>query len=180
MKVFVINLERRKDRLEQLNIPFEYEVFKATDGIYVHGNDTDKRYRAHLGCKDSHIRLLKKIVEDDLPMAMICEDDVHFVKNNFSMPMSFDLLLLGGKNVGNIIDINDKWRLVERFHGTHCYIITKDFAKRLIVHLESTKQHKIDLAISQFLTQGKCFILKQPIAIQNDGYSDIQFKTISH
>jgi hypothetical protein len=28
----VINLERRTDRLSSINLPFEYNVFKATDG----------------------------------------------------------------------------------------------------------------------------------------------------
>lgn len=178
MKTFVINLERRKDRLESLDIPFDYEVFNATDGIYTYPDTIDKRIRGHMGCKDSHIRLLKKIIEDDLPMAMVCEDDVYFSKKTFKLPLSFDLMLLGGLNVGDIIPINENWQLVERFFGTHCYIITQDFAKRLVVHLEKTKQHKIDLAISEYLQYGKCFILSKPIAHQKDGYSDIQFKQI--
>ena len=32
IKTYIINLERRTDRLNKLKIPFDYELFAATDG----------------------------------------------------------------------------------------------------------------------------------------------------
>ena len=31
IKSYVINLKRRTDRLDEINLPFNYEIFEATD-----------------------------------------------------------------------------------------------------------------------------------------------------
>lgn len=91
---FVINLEkdieRRKNitaQLEKLNI--QYEVFPAVDGRSlsesVLGNvyDPMKAFnagegaltRGELGCALSHVGVYRKVIEENIPFAMVVEDD---------------------------------------------------------------------------------------------------------
>jgi len=74
MKSFVINLERRKDRLKTLNIPFRYELFKAVDGTKM--EDVPFANQGWTGCYYSHKTLLEHVQKEKLPYAIILEDDV--------------------------------------------------------------------------------------------------------
>ena len=95
MKTFVINLERRQDRKENINkiFPknFEYEFFKATDGKYLKGtndiyniflgNDFNWR-RGVIGCALSHYNIWKKLLDDtSSDYYCIFEDDISLSKN---------------------------------------------------------------------------------------------------
>ena len=89
---FIINLERRKDRLEKITkelnyMGWEYEVFKAVDT-----ND-------HRGCSLSHSEIIKLSKERGYDDVLIIEDDCTF------MPYS--------KNLSN--EISSKYENVEYF-----------------------------------------------------------------
>ena len=94
MKVFVINLETSRERrqymerqLAALDIPAEF--FPAVDGRRLTEDEVGqlsnqvwfRRYvgremtRADLGCSLSHILVYRKIVEENLPCALVLEDD---------------------------------------------------------------------------------------------------------
>jgi hypothetical protein len=65
---FVINLERRPDRLESLikemdYIGWEFEIFKAVDK------------NSHVGCSLSHIEIIKLAKEKEYESVLIIEDD---------------------------------------------------------------------------------------------------------
>ncbi len=96
MVYYVINLDRRKDRLdyikaemERYNMPFSR--FPAIE-----------RSPGWKGCRDSHIQLLKQHVNDDKPFCIL-EDDVYFIGDMdrlsvcmADLPYNFDCLYLGG------------------------------------------------------------------------------------
>ena len=93
MKVYLVNLERRPDRLqemtEQLNsLGIEFERIDAVDGNHIK-NSTDyfspKRFflenrrnyvPGEVGCALSHINIWKKIVYENIDYALVLEDDV--------------------------------------------------------------------------------------------------------
>ena len=62
LKKFIINLKRRDDRLKELNLPFDYTIFDATDGK-VSFSDYPVKQQGFMGCWDSHRRLFDKIKE---------------------------------------------------------------------------------------------------------------------
>lgn len=94
-KVFVINLDRSPERLEQMamqlkNIGLDFERISAVDGNaqtdeflnkYYSSKLNRKKYyaplkKAEIGCYISHLKACEKIVRDNLDYAIILEDDI--------------------------------------------------------------------------------------------------------
>jgi glycosyl transferase, family 25 len=85
MKVFVINLDRSPDRLARMeeqarNIGFSFERVPAIDGRTMTqpflGNTFDGLLTpGEVGCYASHLLCCQKIGEQNLPYAMVLEDD---------------------------------------------------------------------------------------------------------
>jgi len=99
MKIFVVNLkssvERRKimeKQLDDLGLPFEIleavngktlgeeEIMKHYDGNY-YSRKPDYFTPGMAGCTISHYNLYKKIVEEDIEVALILEDDMQLSKD---------------------------------------------------------------------------------------------------
>lgn len=108
-KVFVINLRRRPDRLEDFfkRCPYsEVSVVEAVDGFdpityslsrevhpstnqlylrhraILHDSPTSRRLRhGEFGCMASHVKIYSTMVEQGIPHAVIFEDDVFFTPN---------------------------------------------------------------------------------------------------
>jgi len=108
-KVYLINLENdtdkyqiMKSKLDKLNIKFE--LFKAIDGhklnnckLLNHGN------KGAVGCKMSHMEIIKNAKYNNYSKILILEDDLYFW-NNFNE--RFNSLYK------NLIDIDKNWKLV--------------------------------------------------------------------
>ena len=115
---YVINLERRKDRIEQFrknpNLKDVTSVWKATEGrkltmnqdlARLFRNNDFKWKKAVMGCALSHMGLWKKLAEDPIAKTyLIMEDDVKFSPDWFgkwmgmasSVPADADVIYLGG------------------------------------------------------------------------------------
>ncbi len=182
MKTYVINLPHRKDRIEQLKVPeviaSEYEIFKASDGARF-TFERSKRMRGHMGCWDSHRRLMEKIRDEDNGMTLILEDDCDFndkvlilSKYMRELPEDWDLLYLGGINQDAPESYSDHLDLAKNILQTHAYIIRDKFIPTL---LETLTNHrwKVDIVFSEAIKRGKCFICTPPIAVQRESHSDI-------
>ncbi len=102
-KIFYINLDKdveRDDRMKrQLTVcNFDFERVTATWGKDVYLNqdlyDSQKSIAinghdmtpAEIGCADSHLRVMKKIIDEQIPWAVVMEDDV-------IIPPQFKLIL---------------------------------------------------------------------------------------
>jgi GR25 family glycosyltransferase involved in LPS biosynthesis len=183
VKTFVINLERRTDRLNELKIPFEYEVFSATDGRKSFDNE---RYSSHelgqLGCRDSHKRLLSKIYEDGVEHCLIFEDDVELC-NNFEfkleeiikeLPEDWDMVYLGGWNLGEKKSYTNKLNIAEKVYTTHSYLIRRKFIPLLIDEINKDECKKVDVIFSVLQKQNKCFIASPILCWQRKGFSDVE------
>ena len=163
MKHFVINLKRRPDRLEQFfqRCPYtDVEVIPAFDGKNMSQESKkeklliDKfpkdRQPGAIGCSITHLRIWKRMVNENIPIAMIFEDDCMFDSRfkDFDFDThSFNILYPGGRFQQNftipstaMIPISDTiyqhndsvWN--NRFHErtTHCYILKLKLARFLI------------------------------------------------
>lgn len=88
MKIFVINLARSTERrasmekqLSQLNL--DYEFIEAIDGSQLSYSDIITETKplnyalscGEVGCALSHIKIYKKIKMENIPLALILEDD---------------------------------------------------------------------------------------------------------
>ena len=169
MRKFVINLKRRPDRLEQFfqRCPYpreSIEVVSAFDGKNPNGECKKERklmsrfpsdrQPGAVGCSISHLRIWKKIVNENINISMIFEDDCNFSPNFLDFmerlqpfPESIKILYPGGRFQPNftvppeaMIKVNDhiyehndtNWK--NHFHErtTHFYILTYQMAKFLI------------------------------------------------
>lgn len=168
MKKFVINLKRRPDRLEKFFTRCPYpkdsiEVIQAFDGKSINDETKKERKLVHkfkaglpmgaVGCFISHLRIWKKMVNDNIPVAMIFEDDAQFNENfydfmeSMEIPEKVNLLYFGGRFSKNVTipdyameSINNKvyrhitepWDMRLHERTTHGYILTSKLAKFLI------------------------------------------------
>ena len=173
MKHFVINLKRRPDRLENFFKKYPYpkesiEVVYGFDGKNQSlENKKEKKFYARfpnyrnpgeIGCFISHLRIWKKMVNENIPVAMIFEDDALFNENfkefmeTLILPENFKLLFPGGRFTKDFICppqtikmINDKiyshnydnWVNALHERTAHCYILTIETARLFIAILDT-------------------------------------------
>ena len=138
IKTYVINLDKRPDRLSDLKLPLAWERFSATDGQkYINNIPKERGWR---GCYDSHTRLIKKIISENYDLYIVFEDDVD-VSDDFmdklsniinNLPENWELLFLGGWNVGKKIKINDNVDLAKKVYCMHAYVFKPETAKKLL------------------------------------------------
>jgi GR25 family glycosyltransferase involved in LPS biosynthesis len=122
-KNFLINLERRPDRLYNFNnkTPIkEYSLIYGFDGLNTE-NITDRETieklakfnnlrKGEIGCFMSHIHIFEKIVEENIDNALIMEDDCIFCDNFYQIfekvykySFLYDILYLGGRFLPNYV-----------------------------------------------------------------------------
>lgn len=156
-KKFVITVEdnstsvfakRKRDTINRLN-GVEFEFFKGVDGRLVDKKMyEDKGSRltyGQLGCALSHLEICKKMINEDIDIALVMEDDCDFndnisnIKEYMEMlPSDWGLLYVGYLPNSYISNPNYKklYKItkndIKNVCGTHCMAMTKDFAK--IVH----------------------------------------------
>ncbi len=124
--VFVINLKRSTERrtnienqLQQLGL--RYEIIDATDGSTLNTEELKDLYdqeaslkylkvpitKNEVACADSHLRIYEKMVREDIPYALVLEDDVALNKritevlsSAFLTKHTFDWLQIDYARVG--------------------------------------------------------------------------------
>jgi GR25 family glycosyltransferase involved in LPS biosynthesis len=174
-QIFVINLDRDKERMQKMDILLEGINYKRYPAIYGKDlsnkeiiNKTSKLCRNILcnkgviGCALSHMNLWKQLIEDkENLMYIIFEDDLIYLdKNNLdnlinfidNTNYSFDLIYLyclGVCKTMKDIQINDNLFLYKSMIPTTTagYIITKEGAKKLLSYLDNVKYH-IDISMA--------------------------------
>ncbi len=209
-RIFVINLERRVDRLDRFKelsnkIEFEYDIFYAVDGksidkdspiegrkLQIESNEFyrsfDDYFLGQLGCILSHIRLLKHCRENNIKNVLILEDDVEFSDefqsrfDNFtkSFNQEWDMIYLSG----SLVEISDEFNSYSKLltcHTTHSYAVNYSAYDYLIERLESDMLSKpVDVVYSLLHSNIKSWITMPFLTYQSDGFSDIQNDFVSY
>lgn len=145
LKKFVINLDKRPDRLQEFfsrYIDMDVERFSAIDGRHIHLNnsfsDIDKflfsildnnlkHNPGILGCWSSHVNLWETLKNsDDYDAFVIFEDDVFFVsgfKEKFELILNeineeTDIIYFGGRFSPDFVprNVNSEWEKVGNFY----------------------------------------------------------------
>jgi GR25 family glycosyltransferase involved in LPS biosynthesis len=168
MQIFVINLKKRIDRKNKMEtILKKYNIFEncnfitAIDGEYELDNynfsvidnwfDPFKNRnikKGEIATTLSHYAVWKKIVDENISMALILEDDIEFSDNIENMldylneymkkNSELDSCYLGRNplnytlNLGDEIIINDYLLKAKSSYNNHAYILTYNGAKKLI------------------------------------------------
>ena len=200
-KVFILNLDRRVDRMEEMKALMKemgiwnWERFSAIRPKYKSINPEsysgynrimrlNKKYvKGSIGCKLSHIEILKLAKKNNYRNILILEDDVEFNgslnkidigKRELGNNVRWDIIYLGMnkckyKELERCVFINK----VESGLCTHAYIVNyRSYAKIIKILEKSTKQ--IDLEYQDRIKTGElqCYIIPNQFN-QNSSYSDI-------
>ncbi len=121
--------------------------------------------KGEIGCLLSHKKIYEKMVKENIPNALILEDDVEFdntlykaLKLSTNFPREAEFVFLGYwnadlKNINKMISFRGRHRLssslslirfTSNVHGNYGYFITKNGAKKLLKHLNKPLFMPID------------------------------------
>jgi hypothetical protein len=181
-KIYCINL---KDRTEKRQ--FMANQFKKFN-MKVSFFNAIRHKKGYIGCLLSHLEIIKMAKKNKYSKVLVLEDDCLFTKNVSLDPQKFpkywNLLYLGGNvkkvlepNLKNTTDFNDKQWVRMSCHTTHAYIINSNCYDKVIKDLEVYKK-EVDVYYND--SDLISYILNPQIAMQREGWSDIEKKKINY
>ncbi len=179
-KAYVINLDRRTDRMESFRkniFPCEVERFSAIETI-----------DGGMGCNLSHLEILKQqhtfpfiVLEDDCVMTHPWSD---VEKAMSQLPDNWDALWLGATLDTAVKRHSENLYRLKKAYCTHCIVyntqeIVDYVLEGLPKFLNTTKGKMIiDLFYYEYVQEHfNCFITYPMMALQAEGFSDIMKRT---
>ena len=178
LDTYVINLRERTNKKEYIEKHFkerniQYNFFLA-----------DKHEDPKRGCLESHLTIIKGAIKKGVDYLFIMEDDCKYIRNSDAMnkpPDNWDMIYLGG-TVHRIIDKKYKGYARVQCWTTHAYIINlknKEFVNKLL-EMENY-EHEIDrFYLEKVHPNFNAYVCDPMIAIQKEGFSDIENKEVSY
>jgi hypothetical protein len=164
-----INLKSRPDRKKQIiyqskKWKFDIEFFNA---------EINKQSPV-TGCWDSHLSVISDAKNKNNDYVWIIEDDTIFDKCPTVIPdppSDWGMIYMGGTIV-RAEPFSDYYERVVSVLSTHSYIIRKNLYDSIPIQFQG---EPIDVWLSKHIQPNfPCYILKDPISCQSDGYSDIE------
>lgn len=172
MKIVVINLEKRIDRLAEMKaqakeLDFTFERFEA-----IAGKGNPHLRNGQWGCYQSHKAILERcetlmVMEDDCILMPDYKEKL--VECMSELPEDWDILYLGGWKV-HTEPYSDNLLRAERVLTTHGYIVRDKFTHTLLNEMKNID--KVDVCFAR--TPGNKFICNPILAVQRESYSDVE------
>ena len=190
-QVYVINLDKRKDRLEHIKKQFsEYDIsfrrVSAVDGHQCKNKPENASINdGEWGCTLSHIKVLKNARKNGYEQFLVFEDDVVFEDNflerfeNYykQLPSKWEMFYLGA-NTTHDQKIKEISRNVKRtFHSltTHSYALKSKICGKILNTIENNKNKKpVDNIYTSIQKEHNVYVFKPNIVIQMEGYSNVR------
>ena len=182
-KVVVINLDRRQDRMEQLDpqlkrLGIEYERYSAIDGLAEGINPI------HAG-RMSHIEVMKQVTG----LTLILEDDALFV-DDFNqrfeevmpdLPSDWDIFYLGAlvdRTSGKLIPVNKHWHRQVVSTGTQAYCVNPKKLEYFIQEQTKSDLH-VDVCFRVLAEHTNAYIAQPNLVTQFPSYSDLRMMEVN-
>lgn len=183
-RIFVINLAKRTDRWATCVEIFQtfgitrFERFEAIGGVV----DEHGRVNGNAGCTASHRAVLDLIIEQQIPRALVLEDDFEptrgdlmecFANWSRELPIDWDFLYLGG-HYGEppISRVSPHIIRCGQMLTTSSYGITLAMAKKLAPSISGVGP--IDSLYGGFHREHNTLIFSPRLFIQRPSFSDLQ------
>ncbi len=189
-KVFVINLDRRKDRrehfqkeLSRLNI--SYKRISAVDGESSETPDIVGLTPGEVGCILSHKKVLEKIIEEKIQLPLILEDDIIFedqfnsrFQSHFSqLPKDWSMYYPAANTTQdkNLTSVTKNIDRTYKALTTHSYSVKLEKAEKLYKTIEEHAFEKpVDNSYTHFQKEEKVYVSNPNLIIQMESYSDVR------
>jgi len=179
-KIYCINLDERTDRWEEAQKEFEKLNIEGVERF-----SAIKNRKGAIGCRESHLSIIKQAKELGLKNVLIFEDDLLVINENETKinqtvgeldKVEWDLVYLGATvdpNVGRVFPVTENLVRTNFAYTTHAYAINHTMFDFI---LERAPYHGIiDVFYCQHIVpMGKSFIFNPMVCIQQEGYSDIE------
>ena len=203
-KIYIINLDERRDRYDALVKEFkrvgitDYIRFPAVRPSLDDYDTTRNKYasqdpnyiRGSLGCKLSHLAILKHARNNGYKYILIFEDDVEFTESNTgALSRALKILVPAGEFTLLYLSANLYRAKLTRVGGVsgvskisnalcaHSYVVNCKEINYLIRGLEASL-HEVDVFYKQVQLEKKCYILAPGITKQRAGYSNIMERKV--
>lgn len=173
-KIYLINLNRRPDRLElakdeALRNGFEFERFEAFDGD-----------NHHLAFNKSQWSVLKKALDEGGERILILEDDVMFKSAHlqnavYELPLDWDVLYLGANVNGTKLErFSDNLFKIRNSFTTHAVAYSRKMAEWIVENFKCDEFPIYDEWLRVNVQEKfKCFLVAPMVAWQRPDHSDI-------
>jgi GR25 family glycosyltransferase involved in LPS biosynthesis len=201
-KSYCINLDRRQDRWEKSIKLFEKfninaERFSAFDGKTL---SLDYPHASELGGSISHMNVIKKAKELNLPNVLIFEDDVEIdddITNKFSdiisqIPNDWDMIYFGGNHQGGINQVSENIFRVTHTYALQMYAVNNKCYDTIINFLEDRIEKVLnnkvsvkpsvaaDFFIALLQPSINCYCIRPHLSWQLQDFSDIQERVVNY
>ena len=193
--VYVINLERRPDRLEHISSQFKriatrFKHIAAVDGNVIPTNKevgNGWNFKGVTGCAYSHKKAYLDALNNNYNSILIVEDDNVF-SDNFAnefnryiqqVPHDWDMLYFGGNHQVKNKAINVNVERITHTLTTNCYAIKTKHLPVLIQNLPDNTEnlkYPIDVLLTHIQQKNNCYAFKPKICWQLEDFSDIENK----
>ncbi len=192
-KAYVINLDRRQDRLERFTkgLPKPWllpEVIrqKAIDVNLAPPPDWFRHEVGQWGCRQSHLRILEDSLNEGIDSVLIFEDDAEFCPdfNNrlkaflTELPTDWELVFLGGNHTRPIVKKLSKNVVVPSYVTlAHAYMVKDIKNLYRYINKHTPNRAEIDHRIGEYCNSGtKVYAPSEWLVYQSAGFSDLRQK----
>ena len=181
--VYVINLDRRTDRMERLdtqlkNLGIEYKRFSAVDAL-------EENIPPYIAGKLSHQKVLEQL---NGQKALILEDDALFVEGfqeSFDevmeyLPSDWDVFYLGvllQPNIGKLIQVNKHWYRQVVSVAMHSYCVNPNQADFFASELDKYDGW-VDVCFRLLADKTKAYVVQPNLVTQFPSFSDLRLTEV--
>lgn len=181
--VYVINLDRRTDRMERLdtqlkNLGIEYERFSAVDAL-------EENIPPYIAGKLSHQKVLEQL---NGQKALILEDDALFVEGfqeSFDevmeyLPSDWDVFYLGvllQPRIGKLVQVNKHWHRQVVSVGMQAYCVHPNQANFFASELDKYDGW-VDVCFRLLADKTKAYVVQPNLVTQFPSFSDLRMTEV--
>lgn len=183
-RIYVINLDRRPDRLTKCTVEFGNVGIKD-----VHRVSGIEDENPAIGCHLSHATCFADAIMNGCDRILIFEDDVEFFPNAYEnmvnsfydLPSNWDMFYLGGNlDVYKAYEITPTIVRLEGIFSTHAYAIRRNLFQLLYdINCDRNISHNDVYYAQNVHPDYLCYLAMPLIAGQREDYSDIQKQVMS-
>lgn len=188
-KVYFINLDSRKDRLQSITNQLNHYKIDAEriTGIIPEKNPY-KISKGELGCLLSHKQIWTDALDNNYKSVCVLEDDIIFkdyfpiIFNRFigQVPDNWDMLYFCGNNFFGLSKIDEYVFKTKGTLTTCSYCIKNTVIKKVIDHIGTDYKKPIDSYLAELHASINTYVAVPSITYQMNDFSDIQNKLVDY